>query len=346
MAAAILLRRRRRHQRRRRERIFSVRINILGMSEERIVETYRLSSIAIIELLDELRADLDSVTRRGQAIPCMTKLLAVLHFLASGSFQRTVANSAGISQSRLSSILSQVLKAMLRRMGRYIHFPCTPEELNHTKIGFHAMAGFLKVIGAIDCTHVQLVPPSDREHIYRNRKHTHSMNMQVVCDSKGTITNVVAKYPGSVHDSFILRNSVIFSKLRDGEYGDGWLLGDGAYPLQPFLLTPVLNPATAGENRYNAAHVRTRNIVERTFGILKSRFRCLDRTGGALLYSPEKVSQIVIVCCMLHNVAKRHGMEHGAMDEERQETDDNHGPQQPDVAGQQTRITLIRNVFS
>lgn len=49
--------------------------------------------------------------------------------------------------------------------------------------------------------------------------------MQLVCDSKGVITNVVAIYPGSVHDSFILRNSVLFQKMRDGEYGDGWLLG-------------------------------------------------------------------------------------------------------------------------
>lgn len=164
------------------------------MTEEKIIETYRLSSDAILELLEELRADLEPVTRRSHAISCMAKLLSTLHFLASGSFQRTVAISAGISQSSFSGVLSHVLNALSRRMGRYIKFPRTPDTLEATKRGFCAVAGFPRIIGAIDCTHVQLVPPSDREHIYRNRKHTYSLNVQLVCDSKGVITNVVAKY--------------------------------------------------------------------------------------------------------------------------------------------------------
>ncbi|KAL7381456.1 hypothetical protein ABVT39_005720 [Epinephelus coioides] len=105
-------------------------------------------------------------------------------------------------------------------------------------------------------------------------------------------------------------------KLRDGEFGDGWFVGDSAYPLHSFLLTPVLNPTTAGKIRYNEAHICTPNIVERTFGILKSRFRCLDCTGGALLYRPEKVAQIVVTCCMLHNITKQHGLEHNAIPED------------------------------
>ncbi|XP_049445652.1 uncharacterized protein LOC125896823 [Epinephelus fuscoguttatus] len=93
------------------------------------------------------------------------------------------------------------------------------------------------------------------------------------------------------------------------------------------------------EIRYNKAHIRTRNIVERTFGILNSRFRCLDRTGGALLYRPEKVAQIVVTCCMLHNIAKQHGLEHNAMPEENADL-----PileQQPNAAGMQTCSNLI-----
>uniref|UniRef100_A0A3B4T4Q7 Putative nuclease HARBI1 n=1 Tax=Seriola dumerili TaxID=41447 RepID=A0A3B4T4Q7_SERDU len=313
MAAVIVARRRHWHDRQWRERIFSVRVTLFGMAEKKIIETYRLSGDAILELLHEVGADLDPVTRRSHAVPAMAKLLATLHFLASGSFQRTVAISSGISQSVFSSALSQVLNAMCRRMGRYIQFPRFP-----------------KIIGAIDCTHVQLVPPSDREHIYRNRKHTHSLNVQVVCDSKGIITNVVAKFPGSVHDSFILKNSALFSNLRDGEYGDGWLLGDSAYPLHPFLLTPVMNPTTPGEHCYNQAHISTRNIVERTFGVLKSRFRCLDHTGGALLYSPQKVAQITIVCCILHNIDCHHRPHAGP----------------PNAAGLQTQANLILTNFS
>jgi len=51
--------------------------------------------------------------------------------------------------------------------------------------------------------------------------------------------------------------------------------GDSGYTLKPYLMTPLLNPRTAEENRYNEAHIRTRNTVERTFGVWKSRFPAL-----------------------------------------------------------------------
>ena len=54
---------------------------------------------------------------------------------------------------------------------------------------------------------------------------------------------------------------------------------------------------------YNSAHARTRNVVERCFGVLKSRFRCLDHSGGTLLYTPERACRIVTAVCVLHNFA-------------------------------------------
>ncbi|KAJ1098608.1 hypothetical protein NDU88_003716 [Pleurodeles waltl] len=32
---------------------------------------------------------------------------------------------------------------------------------------------------------------------------------------------------------------------------------------------------------------------------------CLHRTGGSLYYSPKNVCQIIVACCMLHNLALR-----------------------------------------
>ncbi|KAL6470605.1 hypothetical protein MHYP_G00217240 [Metynnis hypsauchen] len=54
-------------------------------------------------------------------------------------------------------------------------------------------------------------------------------------------------------------------------------------------MTPLCNPQTDRERRYNSLHSRTRSVVERAIGQLKNRWRCLDRTGGMLLYRPEKV---------------------------------------------------------
>ena len=66
----------------------------------------------------------------------------------------------------------------------------------------------------------------------------------------------------------------------------GWLLGDSGYPLRDYLMTSFNTPATPAEERFNNAHTRTRNVVERAFGVLKSRFRyfCLYKFNHHLLY--------------------------------------------------------------
>ncbi|XP_028980658.2 putative nuclease HARBI1 [Esox lucius] len=104
------------------------------------------------------------------------------------------------------------------------------------------------------------------------------------------LTNIVARWPGSTHDSYILTNSMVGMRLQAGRVRDGWLLGDSGYPLKTWLLTPLTNPQTDRERRYNDAHSRTRSVVERAIGQLKCRWRCLDRTGGMLLYRPDKNS--------------------------------------------------------
>jgi hypothetical protein len=46
--------------------------------------------------------------------------------------------------------------------------------------------------------------------------------------------------------------------------------------------------------------MKTRNIIERSFGLLKSRFGCIDTSGGTLLYTPLKCCDIVIAVVVLH----------------------------------------------
>ncbi|KAJ1154089.1 hypothetical protein NDU88_006845 [Pleurodeles waltl] len=86
---------------------------------------------------------------------------------------------------------------------------------------------------------------------------------------------------------------------------DVWCLCDSGYPNLSWLLTPVRNARTRAEECYNEAHGQTRRIIERTFGLLKARFRCLHLTDGSLYYSTKKVCQIIVACCMLHNLALR-----------------------------------------
>jgi len=56
---------------------------------------------------------------------------------------------------------------------------------------------------------------------------------------------------------------------------DGIILGDSGYALRPWLFTPIRNPQTVADERYNRRHRKTRVIIEQAFGRLKMAWRIL-----------------------------------------------------------------------
>ncbi|XP_071483870.1 putative nuclease HARBI1 [Diadema antillarum] len=206
------------------------------------------------------------------------------------------------------------------------------------------------VIGAIDCTHVNIRAPKENPQVYVNRKGKHSINVQAIVNADLQFVNVVAKWPGSSHDAFIWENSNICSDLRNGRLPSGWLIGDSGYPLQPWLMTPVPHPASPAEERYNAAFARTRVSVERAFGVLKARFRCLDSSGGVLCYSPERVCKIIMSCCVLHNICMERRLPlPDVINLPHQEAPADVDPQHPNNdhhSGLQTRNNIIARFFA
>lgn len=85
--------------------------------------------------------------------------------------------------------------------------------------------------------------------------------------------------------------------------------GDSSFFLRTWLMTPLRVAETPAEYRYNRAHSATHSVIEKTLRALCSRFRCLDGSKGALQYSPEKSSHIILACCVLHNISLEHGMD-------------------------------------
>lgn len=71
----------------------------------------------------------------------------------------------------------------------------------------------------------------------------------------------------------------------------------------------MAHPQTPKEAHFNTAHAGARSVVERTIGMLKGRWRCLDASGGKLLYEPQKVCKIILACCVLHNISLSYGIE-------------------------------------
>ncbi|XP_062914350.1 putative nuclease HARBI1 [Mobula hypostoma] len=289
-------------------RVYKEPRSYLQLSEEQCIQRLRFSKAVVTEICQLLQAELQPRTRAWTALPVEVKVTVTLNFLASGSFQAAAAaDLCHISQFAAHCCIRDVTDALYSRREDFISFPEGAEQQAERADGFAHIANFPKVQGVIDCTHVALRTPHVKPELYRNHKGFHSLNVQLLCDHEQKFLMVNAMYPGSSHDAFILRQSEVPAMFQPPDCLDGWLLGDKDYPLLPWLLTPVQSPASTAQCNYNQSHRATRSLVKDAIRVLKARFRCLDRSGGALQYSPERVSRFVVVCCMLHNLAIMRG---------------------------------------
>ncbi|KAF6215914.1 hypothetical protein GE061_000249 [Apolygus lucorum] len=136
---------------------------------------------------------------------------------------------------------------------------------------------------------------------FRNRKGYFPLNVQVIANANLEILDVVARWPGSTHDQTILDQSRIRARFEDG---NSLISGDSGYANGAYLMTPLENPELPEEVAYNEAQTRTRNPVERTFGVLKRRFPILAIGINVRL---SRSMPIIVATAVLHNIAVRGG---------------------------------------
>lgn len=329
----------------RQERIFRDRTNPLDYEDDdTIISKFRLPRGVIFDLIDLLNADMPTRTRRTHAIHPSLQVMIALRYLATGSMYSTLGDSVGVSKASVSRIVRRFSITISRRAAHYIFFDIN--GLNQTSTEFATIADFPNVLGCVDGSQFAIKSPQVNEPAYVNRKGFHAINAQLVCDSNMVFSDIVVRYPGSTHDAFIFQFSGLHRRFREHELPDGWLLGDSGYPNLPFLLTPIGNPNTPNERRYNRAHKKTRVKVECAIGILKGRFLCLSRKlSGPLLFSPDISCKIISCCTCLHNIARRQGLP----DPENNEPDDDGEEDNPEGilmnTGQETRTRLVNNRF-
>ena len=190
--------------------------------------------------------------------------------------QIAVADMAGVSTATVCRIVNSVSHIIASCAGDEVVFPVTQADRLASISNFYQIAAFPAVLGAIDCTHVAIQSPGGlRAELFRNRKGYFSLNIQAVVNASLIFINMVARWQGSAHDANIFAHSYVCARFETGDISGGFLLGDSGYPCKKYLLTPLAATPTVAQQRYNYAHIRTRNVVERAFGVLKRRFPCL-----------------------------------------------------------------------
>ncbi|KAH8033713.1 hypothetical protein HPB51_000243 [Rhipicephalus microplus] len=141
------------------------------------------------------------------------------------------------------------------------------------------------------------------EHILVFLWHSYpSLTLQALCDHKKKFLDVTTGHPSKIHDSRIFRTSRLSSKLPhvccSGKYH---VLGDAAYPLRDYLITPFRNYGhlDARQRAFNYHFSATRVKIENAFGDLKARFRQLLHLDFLFV---DKMNKFIIACCVLHNM--------------------------------------------
>ena len=183
--------------------------------------------------------------------------------------------------------------------------------------GFQRKWNFPQCLGAIDGTHIPIKAPLVHHADYYNRKCFHSVILQGVCDSQCCFTDVFAGWPGRAHDSRVFGRSQIGNLITEGRLIpddsnlrrvidnhviEPFLIGDPAYPISKHLMKnyPGSN-LTPEKEHFNYRLSRARIQIERAFGRLKGRWRCLLK---ALECELDKVVLHATTACILHNMCE------------------------------------------
>ena len=174
---------------RRADRLFRREIdNMLQYYDDNeLRKRYRFGRQTINYIVNLVRDEISPETNRSHAVSATNQVLITLRFLASGSFQQVTGDSlASLDKSTVSRIVRRVTVALSRKMNQFIKFPQSQEERDTVKQGFYEIANFPCVIGCVDGTHIKIIAPSQNEPDFVNRKRVHSINVQGICDHKGT----------------------------------------------------------------------------------------------------------------------------------------------------------------
>ncbi|KAM6992375.1 uncharacterized protein LKV04_008427 [Tautogolabrus adspersus] len=234
------------------------------------------------------------------------EVLLVVYWLAHGLSYTVVSRVFDVPKTTVFDIVHRMCDTIISHLEKVVHCP-TLAQFADVGNGFQRLANspaFSPCVGDIDGCHIRIkAPHGPHAADYRNRKLFHSVQLQGICDSTGKFLDIFVGYPGSVHDTRVLRNSPVFVR---GCYPPAgyFIVGDGGYPClnaPVTLITPYWEPLRGRvEARYNAHHARGRCIIERAFGMMKARWRGIF--FKALEVDHTFAPHVVAVCATLHNI--------------------------------------------
>lgn len=193
----------------RRRRIYRPRINF-NFDNQEFIRRFRIYPSVAEQVLNVIGERIQHKTQMNHALSPKQQLLIALHFFGNGSQYHGVGDMHGISAPTVCRIVRRVCNAVLNVLFR--EFVRWPNHTANIETGFLVMADFPRVAGIVDGTLINIDAPSIDESAYVDRHGNHSLNAMVVSGPNEQFYYASAKWPGSVHDNRVMRNSTLYEK--------------------------------------------------------------------------------------------------------------------------------------
>ena len=289
----------------------------LHFPDRKWLESYRISKDMFEQLIRDLHSHQRQVTRLRNPVPVKTIVPMLLKRIGKGLDYREIGDKFGIGTSTACMKVNEAMKLLVSSKMHIISKLQRGIDFQRIVNGFQRKWNFPQCLGAIDGTHIPIKAPLIHHSDYYNRKSFHSVILQGVCDSQCCFTDVFAGWPGRAHDSRVFGRSQIgkmitegtlipddsnLSRVIDNHIIEPFLIGDPAYPLSKHLMKnyPGSN-LTPEKEHFNYRLSRARIQIERAYGRLKGRWRCLLK---ALDCDLDKVVLHATSACILHNMCE------------------------------------------
>ncbi|KAH7979009.1 hypothetical protein HPB49_007770 [Dermacentor silvarum] len=229
-------------------------------------------------------------------------VLSFLWFAGNKTTERAVAVMFGMAESTVNGIIERVAGYLDSISADVMRFPDTPEKKRAASAKFEEISGFPNVLGCIDGTYIETRCSAGKiASTYTNRHDKKSYGVQAICTADRKFVDVFLGPTGKMHDAETFKRSFALDKLPGVCEGKYHLLGDAAYPLREYLLTPFRDYGSLTPEcvQYNLRLSQTRVRIENAFGLLKGRFRQLLYLE---FWTVKKATLFILACCVLHNM--------------------------------------------
>ncbi|KAG7579002.1 Harbinger transposase-derived nuclease domain [Arabidopsis thaliana x Arabidopsis arenosa] len=250
-------------------------MQIMRGSNRECYETVRMNQETFLRLCNTLKDNYGLIATRECALE--EAVAMCLEVLGHGQDQRIVATHFQRAQETVKRKFHEVLDALLRLADDIVK----PKENDLTEVNSHLSSDsryypfFSDCIGALDGTHVKVrVRMDQKNRFWNSRKQYPSMNVLAICNFDMKFVYAYVGTPGKGIYLHILALAII---RINGENMDRI-------------------PKSASE-KFNKSHSSLRSVVERSFGVWKTKWKII----GDPKYDLRTMCKIVVATMTLHN---------------------------------------------